>query len=63
LATHLDMRSQVVWDTSKPNGLPFRSFDLTKQLDANFKPEISLFDGLIQTFEWYAAHQYQARKI
>ena len=45
---------KITWDTSKPNGQPRRCVSNKKAREKlNFKPEISLTEGLRRTIEWY----------
>ena len=44
---------QIKWDTSKPNGTPRRTLDITRQTVAGWKPSISLEEGLVGTYEWF----------
>ena len=47
---------KITWDTSKPNGQPRRCVSNKKAREKlNFKPEISLTEGLRHTIEWYTA--------
>ncbi len=47
---------KITWDTSKPNGQPRRCVSNKKAREKlNFKPEISLTEGLRRTIEWYTA--------
>ena len=47
---------KITWDTSKPNGQPRRCVSNKKAREKlNFKPEISLTEGLKRTIEWYNA--------
>ena len=47
---------KITWDTSKPNGQPRRCVSNKKAREKlNFKPEISLTEGLRRTIEWYNA--------
>ena len=47
---------KITWDTSKPNGQPRRCVSNKRAEEKlNFKPEISLTEGLRHTIEWYTA--------
>jgi len=47
---------KITWDTSKPNGQPRRCVSNKRAEEKlNFKPEISLTEGLRRTIEWYIA--------
>lgn len=51
-------KSNVVFDTSRPDGYPRRAADVTKlrTVTGGFVPSISLEEGIAQTIEWYRAH-------
>lgn len=54
----LDYDGEVVWDTSKPNGQPRRSLDISKAREIlGFKPEMSFQTGLKNTIEWYLSNK------
>jgi GDP-L-fucose synthase len=44
---------EIEWDTSKPNGTHRKVLDTTKISNLGWKPEVSLFDGINQTYKWY----------
>jgi len=62
LAKYLNMEGMVKWDTTKPNGLAYREFDVSILTAAGFKPKIDLEAGLINTYEWYCRNVSTARK-
>lgn len=45
--------TDIRWDASKPNGQPYRGYDLTRLNDIGFKPMYSIRDGLQETWDWY----------
>lgn len=49
--------TEVEWDISKPNGDMKRLMDTKRAESYGFKPEISLEDGIRETFEWYRANK------
>lgn len=55
------LTDKVAWDTCKPDGQDYRAYDLSRLSTTGFRPEVSLQDGLRQTYEWYAAHAGRAR--
>lgn len=47
--------TDIQWDASKPNGQPYRGYDLTKLRDSGWPgPEYTLEEGLRETWDWYA---------
>ena len=44
--------AQLVFDTSKPDGMPRKQLDATRLLDMGWRPKTTLADGLKITYEW-----------
>jgi len=53
--------SNIQWDETKPNGQPFRAYDLTRLKSTGFTPRYSLPEGLKKTYAWYCANNETAR--
>ncbi|XP_030510691.2 GDP-L-fucose synthase 1 [Cannabis sativa] len=49
----------LVWDSSKPDGTPRKLMDSSKLLGLGWNPNISLKDGLVDTYNWYLEHVKQ----
>jgi GDP-L-fucose synthase len=47
---------KLAWDTTKPDGTPRKLLDITKLRELDWKPSISLRDGIAQTYEWFLAN-------
>ena len=61
LAAYTRMEDQVVWDTSKPNGYIFRTYDVSRLQAAGFSCQYTLERALHETYDWYASHGGAAR--
>ncbi|MBX7234895.1 MAG: GDP-L-fucose synthase [Caldilineales bacterium] len=49
---------RIVWDTSKPNGQPWRKLDVSRARERfGFESQTSFDDGLRRTIEWYVWRQ------
>jgi GDP-L-fucose synthase len=46
-------QGEIVHDLSKPDGTPRKLLDNSRLLALGWKPEISLIDGLANTYAWY----------
>jgi len=47
-------KGKIVWDTSKPDGQPRRSLDISRAREEfGFEAKVSLEEGLRRTIEWY----------
>jgi len=51
----------LVFDTTKPDGAPRKLLDVTRLHQLGWRHRIPLHDGLRSTYEWFAAHQHDAR--
>lgn len=49
-------KGDLVFDASKPDGTPRKLLDLTKANQLGWKAQISLRDGLRNTYEWFLAN-------
>jgi GDP-L-fucose synthase len=48
---------ETFFDTSKPSGFPMRVMDGTRAKEMiGFEPQVSLFEGLKATWEWFLSH-------
>jgi GDP-L-fucose synthase len=51
---------EILWDTSKPNGQPRRSLDITRaEQTFGFRARMPLEQGLQRTIDWYLENRYQ----
>jgi GDP-L-fucose synthase len=48
---------EIVFDTSKPDGMPRKLLDVSRLRSLGWAPEISLSDGIQSTYEWFLAHE------
>ena len=49
----VSFKGEIKWDSSKPDGTPRKLMDVSKILRSNWRPEISLEDGIKQVVEQY----------
>jgi GDP-L-fucose synthase len=47
---------EIVWDTSKPDGMPRKLLDTTRINALGWKPTIPLGEGVASTYAWYVDH-------
>lgn len=52
----------IVFDETKPDGVPRKLLDCTKILSLGWTPSISLADGLTATYQWFLANQADIRR-
>jgi GDP-L-fucose synthase len=57
-------RGEIIWDTSKPDGTPRKTLDVSRIKALGWKPTITLSDGIESTIAWYksASASGEARK-
>jgi nucleoside-diphosphate-sugar epimerase len=48
--------SVLVFDPSKPDGMPRKLLDVTRLHDLGWRHRIDLADGIRSTYEWYREH-------
>lgn len=53
ISEQIGYRGKILWDRSKPIGTPRKVLDTTILETYGWVPEVSLYDGLTQTIEWY----------
>ena len=49
----VDYKGDIVFDTSKPDGMPQKLMDITKIKEAGWNYKIELEEGLRKTYNWY----------
>lgn len=58
IATLMDYRGTIRWDTSRPNGQPRRWFDNGRVgMQLGWHPEVKFVEGLTRTVAWYLQQQ------
>jgi GDP-L-fucose synthase len=53
---------EIVWDTTKPDGMPRKVLDVSKINEMGWKHTINLKDGLVKTYEWYLKNVVGGKK-
>jgi GDP-L-fucose synthase len=48
----VEFEGDMTFDTTKPDGMPKKLLDVSKMTKLGWKPEISLRDGIRQTYDW-----------
>ena len=53
VAAVVGFQGEIVWDSSKPDGMPRKLLDTSRINALGWHPTIKLPDGLASTYEWY----------
>ena len=48
---------EIVFDPTKPDGMPRKLLDVSRITDLGWKPKISLREGIEMTYRWYVDHE------
>jgi len=62
VARAVDYTGAIEFDASRPDGAPRKLLDVTRLTQLGWRAQISLADGVRQTYEWYVQHEHAARK-
>lgn len=52
-----NFKGKIVWDTSKPDGMPRKLLDVSKINKLGWQASIDLRTGIERTLEWYASNE------
>ena len=53
IKTVVDYEGKVVWDASKPNGMPRKLLDSSRLRSMGWQPKVDILDGIGRTYQWY----------
>lgn len=53
IAKFTNFQGSVLWDSSKPDGMPKKVLNINKITKLGWKPNIALDDGIVKTITWY----------
>jgi GDP-L-fucose synthase len=55
--------ARLVFDTSRPDGPPRKLLDISRLRALGWTPRLDLRDGIASTYQWFLAHQSDARGV
>jgi len=53
IVSRLDVKPEIIWDTSKPSGDKKRVMDISRARAIGFEPAVSIEEGISELIEWY----------
>jgi len=53
IVSRLDVKPEIIWDTSKPSGEKKRVMDISRARAIGFEPAVSIEEGISDLIEWY----------
>jgi len=53
IVSNLEIKPEVIWDTSKPSGDKKRLMDVSRAKAIGFQPAISIEEGIKEVMDWY----------
>jgi GDP-L-fucose synthase len=61
VAEVVGFEGEIVFDTSKPDGMPQKLLDVERLRGLGWAARIALDDGIRHTYRWFLEHQGQLR--
>ena len=58
----IGLEAELAFDTSKPDGTPRKLMDVSRLKNLGWQAQISLEDGLAQTYDWFLNNQHHFRQ-
>ena len=49
----IGFNGEIVWDTTKPDGIPRKLLEISKLRTLGFEPEFNLKEGVAKTYKWF----------
>jgi GDP-L-fucose synthase len=56
-------KGEIFWDTTKPDGTPRKLMDNSKMENLGWKAEITLEDGIKQTYQWFLENKDKVKEV
>jgi GDP-L-fucose synthase len=63
VADVVGFQGTITCDASKPDGTPRKLLDVSRLQALGWQARVPLKDGLRRTYDWYLAHQAEARAV
>ena len=62
IADVVGFAGRIVQDRSRPDGTPRKLLDISRILELQWKPQISLQRGVRETYNWYKKNWYKKNR-
>jgi GDP-L-fucose synthase len=56
-------KGEIIWDTTKPDGTPRKLMENSKMENLGWKAEITLEDGIKQTYQWFLENKDKVKEV
>jgi len=56
-------KGEIIWDSSKPDGTPRKLMDVSRIENHGWKYQISLDEGISNTYEWFLNNEDEIREV
>jgi GDP-L-fucose synthase len=56
-------QGEIIWDASKPDGTPRKLMDNSKMEQLGWKAEITLEQGIKETYQWFLEHVKEVKQV
>lgn len=63
IQTAVGHTGEIIWDKTKPNGTPRKLMDISKMHKLGWKHEVSLDDGIEETYNWFLENIDTLKKV
>ena len=57
----IGFKGKIIWDTSRPDGIPRKLLDVSRIKALGWEPKIELEEGIKRTYEWYVGNAEQKK--
>jgi GDP-L-fucose synthase len=55
--------SEIIWDSTKPDGTPRKLMDVSKMTNAGWKAKIGFEEGIRETYQWFLENEYKFKEV
>jgi GDP-L-fucose synthase len=63
IADVVDYRGRLGFDSSRPDGMPYKGLDSSKLLQLGWRPETDFRTALVETYDWFVRHVEERKDV